>query len=499
MEFKSYVSEMPWEDEHLTPPRAYLRVVKRFGRTFNFCLESIFDEKSTSLAKRFSRLSIICCEPLLTIKSKGKECELGGKKEIVEELRAKLKGKFKMRGERFVLGANEDPLYFLKTIIGEIHAETGVSRFSFGPIGYASYDMVRFFEKIPDVAPDKLGVPEMYFVLHRNAVIFDHSSKRLHFVTHVINGEKSGLDELMEAVVKGEEEKLENKKVSEEVESNTNESEFGEMIEKAREYIRAGDVFQVVLSRRIRVKTGRDPISIYFSLREVNPSPYMFYLDYGEFQLFGASPEVQARVEGSKIEMRPIAGTRGRGKTEEEEREISKELLEDEKERAEHTMLVDLCRNDVGRVAKFGSVRVPELFLIEKYSHVQHIVSHVIGTLAEGKDSFDAFRATFPAGTVSGAPKVRAMEIIEELEKEKRGPYAGVVGYFDLKGNMDVCITIRSIIMKGSDAYVQVGAGIVLDSSPKGEWIETNRKANGSIKAILGKELEMANLEKRKL
>ncbi len=487
--FRAFITEVPF-DETLSPQKAFLRVLNKYGRRHSFLLESVFDPESTTLAKRFSNLSIICCEPLLAIQSKGRECRVEGDAAIVRDLREELFRQYGVKNESFILPEGKDPLHFLKSIMAGLKADTGSSRFSFGPIGFISYDAVRFFEKVPDVLPDKLKIPDTYFVVHKNAVIFDHANKRIQFVTHIREGEKSSLLEFANAVLKGSEAKLAESEKEGIVSSNTSEAEFARRVEKAKQYVKAGDIFQVVLSRRFEVETKRDPLSVYFDLRDINPSPYMFYLDCGTFQLLGASPEVQVRMEAKKIEMRPIAGTRGRGKTKEEEEKLAAELLANEKERAEHVMLVDLCRNDVGRVAEFGSVKVQELFTVEKYSHVQHIVSHVTGKLTKEKDAFDVYRAVFPAGTVSGAPKVRAMEIIEESEKEKRGPYAGTVGYFDLKGNMDHCITIRSILMKDGKAFVQAGAGIVLDSDPKGEFIETKRKANACIKAITGKEIE---------
>ena len=489
VEYHAYVSEMPSGDLSVT--RAYLRVIKKYGRLHSFMLESIFDEKSTSLAKRFSRLSIITCDPLLIIESKGNKCSLSGSlaKEIAPHLSEFKKQQDSKGSFSFSLPEGKDPLDFMKSCMSQITAQTGVSRFSFGPIGFTSYDIVRFFEKLPDKLPDKRELPDLCFVLHRNAVIFDHSQNRLHFVTHVREGEKSALPEFMSCVMDGKEEAIKSGGTSASPVSNTTESQYAIMVRKAIEHIKAGDIFQTVLARKFAVKTSRDPISIYFDLRTINPSPYLFYLDFGAYQLFGSSPEIQVRLENGEIEMRPIAGTRGRGKDEKDEERISKELLGNEKERAEHTMLVDLCRNDVGRVAEFGSVKEPDPFVIEKYSHVQHIVSHVTGKLKAGKDAFDVFRATFPAGTVSGAPKVRAMEIIESLEAEKRGPYGGVVGYFDLKGNMDTCIAIRSVVMKDGVAYVGAGAGIVLDSDPKSEFLETRRKANACLKAITGKDL----------
>jgi anthranilate synthase component 1 len=255
-------------------------------------------------------------------------------------------------------------------------------------------------------------------------------------------------------------------------------------VEKAKEYIRAGDVIQVVLSQRFSTELRCEPFDVYRALRSINPSPYLFYLKFDDAVLLGASPEVMVRLEGKQIELRPLAGTRRRGKTPEEDAEMEKDLLADEKERAEHIMLVDLGRNDVGRVAEIGSVEVTELMGVERYSHVMHIVSNIRGLLASGKNSFDVFRAAFPAGTVSGSPKIRAMEIVEELETVRRGPYAGAVGYFSFSGNLDTCITIRSILVKDGKAYLQVGAGIVADSEPEKEYDETLNKAQAILWAI---------------
>ncbi|MEO2066246.1 MAG: anthranilate synthase component I family protein, partial [Desulfurobacteriaceae bacterium] len=267
-------------------------------------------------------------------------------------------------------------------------------------------------------------------------------------------------------------------------EVNFSDKEFMEAVEKAKEYIRAGDIIQVVLSRRFEKPFYAEPLTLYRAIRHVNPSPYMYYLDYGDFQIVGASPEVLVRVENGKIETRPIAGTRRRGRTPEEDLALEKELLADEKERAEHIMLVDLARNDVGRVARVGTVKVNELMVIERYSHVMHIVSNVMGELCEDKDAFDVLKACFPAGTVSGAPKVRAMEIIDEMEPSERGVYAGAVGYFSFDGNMDTAIAIRTAIVRRNKVYVQAGAGIVADSLPELEAKETLNKARALFKAV---------------
>jgi anthranilate synthase component 1 len=256
------------------------------------------------------------------------------------------------------------------------------------------------------------------------------------------------------------------------------------MVRRCQEYIKAGDAFQIVPSQRFHVRSSADPFAIYRALRVVNPSPFLFYLDQGDYQLIGSSPEIMVRVEDRKVTIRPLAGTRRRGKTVEEDLALERELLADPKERAEHIMLIDLGRNDVGRVAEPGSVRLSQVMAIERYSHVMHISSTVDGLLAEGKTAFDAMRAGLPVGTVSGAPKVRAMEIINELEPTKRGPYAGAVGYVDFTGNMDTCIALRTIVRKGEDVYVQAGGGVVYDSVPADEYAETVAKARGLIRAI---------------
>jgi anthranilate synthase component 1 len=267
--------------------------------------------------------------------------------------------------------------------------------------------------------------------------------------------------------------------------SNFPQPAFEAAVERCLEYIRAGDIFQVVLSQRLETPLGKTPpFEVYRTLRVVNPSPFMFYLRLPEVTLVGSSPEIMVRVAEGRVTVRPLAGTRRRGRTEEEDRQFERELLADEKERAEHVMLVDLGRNDVGRVARYGSVELSDVMVVERYSHVMHITSNVCGTLAEGRDAFDALRACLPAGTVSGAPKVRAMEIIDELEPHRRGPYAGAVGYVDFAGNMDTCIALRTIVVTGDKAYVQAGAGIVADSVPANEYQETLNKARGLLKAI---------------
>lgn len=394
-----------------------------------------------------------------------------------------------------------NPLEFLRSLMRAYRPAPvpGLPRFYGGAVGYLSYDMVRFIERLPDANPDELDLPEAYFIVSDTVLIFDNAQRTLKIVAnaHVEEGEDPSLaydravaaiDEVLFALrsrpgaapLDGVEREAELPAFT----SNFDRDSFERAVERCLEYIRAGDVFQVVLSQRFRTPFSGDPFNLYRVLRTVNPSPYMFFLHFGELALVGSSPEVMVRCEDGIAQLRPIAGTRRRGRTAEEDRALEKELLEDAKERAEHVMLVDLGRNDLGRVCEYGSVRVDELMTIERYSHVMHIVSNITGKLAPGKDPFDLLRATFPAGTVSGAPKIRAMEIIDELEPSRRGPYAGVIGYFGFSGNMDSCITIRTVIVKQNVAYVQAGAGIVADSSPAREYEETLNKARGMLKAI---------------
>lgn len=479
--FQAHVLDIPLPKD-FSPLEAYGKIAKRFGRKNTFLLESFFDAKSTGVTQQFSNLSVISCEPLLVFSSKGRNVWLSGEDSILAEL--------KTDEGKHLIPKNEDPLSYLKKLCSSFKSETGVSRFSFGPVGMFSYDIVRFFEKLPIKAADTLNAPDSYFVLHRNAVVIDHSKKRLHIVSHSSEGEHSAVEEVYECL-KYQDFDATNKEAltaNPKITTTSSKEEFESMVSKAHEHLRVGDIFQVVLSRRFDVKTGRDPLAMYASLRSDNPSPYMFFIPGEGFTFLGASPEVQVRLTSRKIESRPIAGTRRRPADPKLERSVEQDLLSDEKERAEHTMLVDLARNDVGIVSEFGSVSVPELFAVEKYSHVMHIVSHVTGNLQKDLDAYDLFRATFPAGTVSGAPKVRAMEIIEELEPQQRGPYAGAVGYFDLNGNMDSCIAIRSIFVKDGVASTQAGAGIVLDSVPENEWKETQSKAAACLKAITGLE-----------
>jgi anthranilate synthase component 1 len=393
-----------------------------------------------------------------------------------------------------------DPLATAKKLLDRFQPVVvdGLPRFYGGMVGYLGYDAVRFFERVPLASEPGMALPDAVFMLADSIVIFDHVKHRLLVVAnaHVDPDPRAGyaaaaarIDTIVARlraplapapmpVTVGDEHRGE-------WSSSFEQAEFEAAVRAAKEYIAAGDIFQVVLSQRLSRRTTADPFTIYRALRMLNPSPYMFYLELpDDLRLIGSSPEVMVQLEGGTARVRPIAGTRPRGADPAEDVALAEELLADPKERAEHVMLVDLGRNDLGRVCRYGSVHVPEMMEVERYSHVMHIVSDVQGELAPGLDTFDLVRATFPAGTVSGAPKVRAMEIIAELEGHRRGPYAGAVGYFGYSGNMDTCIAIRTIVMQGDVASVQAGAGIVADSDPTHEYHETLNKAAALAEAV---------------
>lgn len=373
----------------------------------------------------------------------------------------------------------------------------GLPRFYGGAVGFLGYDMVRFMEKLPDRHPP-IDLPDSSFMVPGIVLIHDAMKQKLTIVCNVWKRGGTSVEQMyatachrIEEMIGRLREPIPQSFVSQpqataphSFSSNMDEAGFTNMIERAKEYILAGDIIQVVLSQRFHTQSQLNPFALYRALRHINPSPYLFYLRQGDLVLIGSSPEILVRLEAGNIELRPIAGTRKRGATPEEDMHLEQELLADPKERAEHLMLVDLGRNDVGRVAENGSVVVRDLLVIERYSHVMHIVSGVHGKLAAGNDQFDVLEACFPAGTVSGAPKIRAMEIIDELEVSRRGPYAGAVGYFGFSGNMDFCITIRTFIIKGTDLWVQAGAGIVADSDPHKEFEETINKSMGLRRAV---------------
>jgi len=440
--------------------------------------------ESVEGGEKLGRYSFLSSSPALIFESKGRKVTLSLKAPVMRQVKE-----------------TDNPLEELKKIMQKYKPVEvgGLPRFYGGAVGYIGYDMVKFIEDIPSTNPDDLDLPDCKFIFTDNLLIFDHVAHTIKVVSCVhLDREKNNLktlyneacrkiDKLITELRKKPKKRPKvRRSVSSKIvlESNFTRNGFEKIVEKAKKYIRAGDIIQTVLSQRLQTKVSAHPFDIYRALRVINPSPYMYYLSLGGMNLVGSSPEILVRQEGRIVEVRPIAGTRPRGKDEFEDKKLERELLKSSKEKAEHLMLVDLGRNDIGRVCEYGSVKVPELMVVERYSHVMHIVSGVVGKLKRGMDGFDVLRACFPAGTVSGAPKVRAMEIIEELENLKRGPYAGAVGYFSFQGNMDMAITIRTILIKGRKAFLQAGAGIVADSIPKNEYEETINKAKALFEAI---------------
>ncbi|NQU17393.1 MAG: anthranilate synthase component I [Candidatus Saganbacteria bacterium] len=398
----------------------------------------------------------------------------------------------------FKSGADkEDPFEELKRFLHQYKAVKipGLPRFHGGMVGYIGYDSIRYIEsRIPNKNPDDLKVPDMLFMLADSLLAFDHVEKKIIIISnaHICSdpekayaGAIANINEIEKKLKKGIKlSKLKEVKKDLEFASNFTKEEYLQTVEKAKEYISAGDIIQVVPSQRFEASFTKNGLDAYRVLRNINPSPYMFYLKMDDMSLVGSSPEVMVRLEDGECTIRPIAGTRWRGKTEEEDRALEKELLASDKELAEHVMLVDLARNDLGRVCEYGTVEVNEKMIVEKYSHVMHIVSNVRGKIRPDKDCFDLIKASFPAGTVSGAPKIRAMEIIDELENTRRGPYAGSVCYFGFNGELDSAITIRTILLKNKKAYVQAGGGIVADSDPQAEYQETCNKARALLCAL---------------
>ena len=393
-----------------------------------------------------------------------------------------------------------DPFDGIRQYMQRFRAPTDeqLPRFSGGLVGYLAYDAVRLVEHLPAVPPDPLGLPDIHFMRFDTVLVFDHSFNHLWAITHIDLSDGQALDPAFDAAVAELDQLLDRLRqpiaprlvepaatALPDYHHHTARADFEAAVEKVQGYIRAGDVFQAVPSQRLSAAIDVTPFQVYRSVRCLNPSPYLFCLRLGpETSLVGASPEIMVRVEDGSVVVRPIAGTIHRGRTAAEDDALAAELLADPKERAEHVMLIDLGRNDVGRVSQGGSVRLCEEMVIERYSHVQHIVSHVEGRLREGLDALDAVRHCHPAGTVSGAPKIRAMEIIDEVEPVKRGPYAGAVGYLDYRGNLDTCIALRTAILHAGEAHVQAGAGIVADSVPEREYQETLNKAEAMLQAI---------------
>ncbi|MBM4129134.1 MAG: anthranilate synthase component I [Nitrospira sp.] len=503
--FKSLSSKgnlIPLYSEILADMDTPVSAALKLGGTHSFLLESVVG------GEKWARYSFLGSRPSKIIKGWGKNIEIWDSKEGIK------------------LFEEEDPIEVLKrqiTAYRPVEIE-GLPRFYGGLVGYIGYDMVRFIEIIPDYKRPGVDLPDMFFMVSDTMLIFDSLKQKIKIVSNVNLQDRDSTEAYREAVEKIEETverlrqpilKISESKFHPELDSGPNselrsasggqntelrgysssfptKEAFEEAVLRGKEYIFSGDVVQVVLSQRFERTSLIDPFNIYRALRVINPSPYMYYLDTGDAKLVGSSPEILVRLEGKTIILRPIAGTRRRGETEAKDKQLEEELKRDPKEIAEHIMLVDLGRNDLGRVAEIGSVKLTELMTVERYSHVMHLVSNVEGTLRNGLDAFDVLRSCFPAGTVTGAPKVRAMEIIEELEPTRRGPYAGAVGYFSYSGNMDTCITIRTLIIKDNRVYVQAGAGIVADSVPEREYKETLNKAMGMMRAVDMAEKELS-------
>ena len=478
-----------------TPVSAFLKLDD--GRT-SFLLESVEGEE------KVARFSFLGSRPRLLFTSRGHQIEV---QERLDTTRPRVR--------RYQ--AARDPLEELARLMKGFRAAPvpGLPRFCGGLVGYLGYNVVRFLERIPAHPKDTLEIPDLMMMLTESMVIFDHAKHKMLLVVNAFPQGRSSLGPRPRdpspripssgegpaavycacvAQIRAMAKQLRSpvhrrapvvpRRRRARVRSNVSKTDFIRMVNRAKRDIRSGEIIQVVLSQRFECPVRSRPLDVYRALRSLNPSPYMYLLRFGSLCLVGSSPEMLVRCEDGQIETRPIAGTRPRGRTAQEDERFIHQLVNSPKERAEHLMLVDLGRNDLGRVARIGSVGTPELMAIEKYSHVMHLVSSIRARLHPGKNAFDVLRAAFPAGTVTGAPKVRAMEIIAELERDDRGPYAGAVGYVSFSGNLDTCITIRTILMKDGRAYVQAGAGIVADSNPKREYQETINKAKGCLEAI---------------
>ncbi len=467
-----------------TPVSVYLKLMEGAGPSF--LLESVEG------GEQVGRYSFVGVDPRGMVTLRGRD---------VHHTRA---GREEVR----TLDPDEDVLHVLKAELDRFTpaAVPGLPRFRGGAVGFLGYDVVRSFERLPGTAARALDLPDALFLMADTLVVFDHARHRLMILSNARLDEADGGDvesayvDAIQSIERVSERLLRplpaiprrraaagpNGRQKDVLTSNMSRSQFEAIVREAKEYVAAGDIFQVVLSQRLSRRTNAHSFAIYRALRMLNPSPYMFYFDLGsyDFQIIGASPEMHVRLEDGVASVRPIAGTRRRGQTEAEDRELAAELLADPKERAEHVMLVDLGRNDLGRVCEYGSVDVRDLMVVERYSHVMHIVSHVQGRLRPEMDAYDLLRATFPAGTVSGAPKIRAMEIIEALEGQRRGLYAGAIGYVSYDGSMDTCIAIRTMLVLGDQVHIQAGAGIVADSVPAAEYEECLNKARALAEAV---------------
>ncbi len=459
---------MEIEGDMDTPITLYRKLCKSKN---SFLLESVEN------GNKWGRFSFIGRNPFIIVKCNGDEVIINKEDKVINK-----KG---------------NSIEIIKELINHYKAPKidNMPDFIGGAVGYMGYDIIRNYEKLPNVNKDDIKMPDVHLLITKEVIAYDHTKQKIKIIVNTLIKEDikkcyeqgtNRLKEIKKEILENDfyvEEQQEN---SEEIKclSNETKEEFMEKVLKAKEYIRNGDIFQVVLSQRFEVKTSISPFKAYRMLRTFNPSPYMYYINFGDYQIVGSSPELLVKANKGIVETCPIAGTRPRGKDIKEDDKYSKELLEDEKERAEHLMLVDLARNDIGKISEFGTVKVNQYMQIQKYSHVMHIVSNVIGKMKKEYDMYDALVACQPAGTVSGAPKVRAMEIIDELENNKRGVYAGAIGYLGFNGNMDTCIAIRTVVFKDNTAYIQAGAGIVADSNPESEYNETLRKAKALMETI---------------
>ena len=470
-----------------TPLSAYKKI-RGQGESFLF--------ESVEGGEHIGRYSFVGCNPRAVIKQTAGRVELieGGK--VVETFEVKGRG-----GTKTAPNDVTDGLEVIERVMKEYQAVAvpNLPRFTGGAIGFISYEFIHDVEPVVSRPPaDELKTPVMYFLVADQLLIFDRVAQTITILVNAVlddadspteayENATSEIDRIVSLLEQPSEHNavaVQNEISPADFKSNQSKEKFFANVEASKKYITAGDIIQVVGSQRFSAPVKASPLDIYRAARNINPSPYMFLLELDGFSLVGASPEIHVRCEDSKVEIRPIAGTRRRGKTEDEDKALEKELLADPKERAEHVMLVDLARNDIGRVCDFGSVAVKELMTIERYSHVMHIVTQVEGKLSKDKSLYDLMRATFPAGTVSGAPKIRAMQVISELEQTARGPYAGCVGYFSFNGNLDTCITIRTALVKDGKAYVQAGGGWVNDSQPEAEFQETVNKSMAMRKAV---------------
>lgn len=474
--FKEIMADMD------TPVSAFAKIEDLETPGDSFLLESVEG------GEKWGRYSFLGVKPRYVVKAFANDIEIN---DVIENKNIlKENGNATKIFEDFLKGFNIMPLEEFK-------------RFNGGAVGYINYEAVRYFEKLPQSCVKDIDIPDIYFLVTDSFLVFDRVDRKIKVsvnafieegkdIEKIYEDAKNKINQLVEKLSSSKTltkpEKVENLPIT----SNFKKEEFIKAIEATKEYIKSGDVFQCVISQRFETPLNVDPFTIYRALRVVNPSPYMFFIRLGDITLIGSSPEILVRLEDNKVSVRPLAGTRKRGKTKEEDQALEEELLLDPKERAEHVMLVDLGRNDVGRVCKKGTVKVDEFMVVERYSHVMHIVSNVVGEKNDDADMFSVLGAAFPAGTLTGAPKIRAMEIIEELEKEKRAVYGGSIGYFSFSGTMDMCIAIRTMLVKDDKIYIQAGAGVVADSVPELEYEETENKARGVLKAL---ELARRGLE----